>query len=119
MKEIVDTRSKVVDAAEAARLSAAGALVVSGYFDPLLASHAERLAGLKRPGVPLLVLVVTPERPILPWRARAELVASLRTVDHVAEFAGGLKPAIRLEAEHEAQFRQLLERVHARARAAS
>ena len=92
---------------------------MSGYFDPLLASHACRLAALKHDGVPLLVLIGAPKNPILTSRARAELVASLKVVDHVAEFTGGLTPAVRLEPEDELRFQQLVEQVHARQRAAS
>lgn len=115
----MDTRTKIVSATEAARIAADGATVVSGYFDPLLASHAQRLAGLKRDGTPLLVLIATPENPILSARARAELVASLEAVDHVAEQAGGLVPRIRLEPEDRLRLEQLIQRVHARQNAAS
>ena len=53
----MDTRTKIVPAAEAARIAAARRdWSLRGYFDPLLASHAERLAGLKRAGLPLMVL---------------------------------------------------------------
>jgi bifunctional ADP-heptose synthase (sugar kinase/adenylyltransferase) len=110
----VDTRQKIVDAAEAARIAASGATVVSGYFDPMLASHAERLAGLKRAGATLLVLIATPQDPILPARARAELVAGLAVVDHVAELADGLAPEVRLEPEDIALLENLIERVRAR-----
>jgi hypothetical protein len=56
----LDTRTKIVSSEEAARLAASGATVVSGYFDPMVASHAERLAQIKREGAPLLVLIATP-----------------------------------------------------------
>jgi len=115
----VDTRSKIVDQEEARRIAASGATVVSGYFDPLVASHAERLRELKSEDSPLLVLIATPENPILSARARAELVAGLATVDHVAESADGLAPRIRLEWEDEARLKNLIVHVHARQRAAS
>ena len=70
----MDTREKIVDAAQAARIAASGAIVVSGYFDPMVASHAERLESLKPAGGKLLVLISTPENAILPAAARAELV---------------------------------------------
>jgi hypothetical protein len=54
--------------------------VASGHFDPVLASHARRLAANGRP---LLVLITEPENPLLSARARAELVAALDVVDHV------------------------------------
>ena len=93
--------------------------MVSGYFDPVLASHAERLAGLKRDGAPLLVLIATPEDPILPARARAELVAGLAVVDHVAEIVEGPMPHVRLETEDRTRLGELIERVAARQKAAS
>jgi glycerol-3-phosphate cytidylyltransferase-like family protein len=115
----MDTREKIVDAGQAARIAASGALVVSGYFDPLLASHAERLAKLKTGGSPLLVLIATPENAILPAGARAELVAGLRAVDYVSELTASLTPQIHLEQEDEERFQALLQHVHARQKAAS
>lgn len=88
--------------------------MVSGYFDPLMASHTQRLAELKRDGAPLLVLIATPSDPILSARARAELVASLRVVDYVAELSNGLTPQVRLEREDHARLEKLIEHVHAR-----
>jgi len=130
----VDTRSKIVGAREAANIAAGGATVVSGYFDPLIAWHARWLAGFKKPARPLLVLIATPENPILPAPARAELVASLRVVDHVAEFSGELAGilgeslcqnfgetpkasggrVIRIENEDRELFKDLLELLHSR-----
>jgi len=117
----MDTRSKIIDAEEALRLVEQGATVVSGYFDPMIAEHAERLADLRsgfKDGSRLLVAIVDPANPILPSRARAELVAALRCVDFVVESATGLAPAIRLEAEDAAGHRQLVEHVHQRQGAA-
>jgi bifunctional ADP-heptose synthase (sugar kinase/adenylyltransferase) len=110
----MDTRVKIVSAAEAERIAADGATVVSGYFDPLLASHAERLSALKRAGVPLLVAIADPENPILPARARAELVAGLAAVDRVVEAGAGLKVDVRLEEEDARRLDALIEHVHAR-----
>jgi bifunctional ADP-heptose synthase (sugar kinase/adenylyltransferase) len=120
----VDTRTKIVSAAEAGLIAAAGAIVVTGYFDPLLAAHAERLAELKREELrPLIVAIADPENPILPSRARAELVAGLAVVDYVVESADGLAPGLmpnfRLEQEDEARLEDLIERVHARQMRAS
>lgn len=109
----MDTRHKIIDAAQAASIAASGATVVSGYFDPMVASHAERLASLKT-GAKLLVLIATPDNAILPSAARAELVAGLRAVDYVSEFDGGLTPQIRLEQEDAERFTALLNHVHAR-----
>lgn len=127
----VDTRGKIVGTGEAANIAARGATVVSGYFDPLIAWHARWLAGFKKPARPMLVLIVTPENPILPAAARAELVASLRVVDHVAEFSAELAgilgetldasgggiiriEIIRLENQDRELFKDLLELVHSR-----
>jgi len=116
----VDTRRKIVGAGEAANIAAGGATVVSGYFDPLIAWHARWLAGFKKPARPLLVLIAMPEHPILPAGARAELVASLRVVDHVAEFSAELihmldgASIIRIENQDRELFQDLLELVHSR-----
>jgi len=115
----LDTRKKIIDAAQAARIAASGATLVSGYFDPLVASHAERLASLKTNGTKLLVLIATPLNAILPAAARAELVAGLSAVDYVSGLTDGLIPDIRLEQEDDERYRALLHRVHARQKAAS
>jgi hypothetical protein len=114
----LDTRTKIVSTEEAARLAASGATVVSGYFDPMVASHAERLAAIKHDGAPLLVLIATPDDSILAVRARAELVASLRVVDYVAETCG-IPVQFRLEQEDAKRLAELIEHVHARQNAAS
>jgi hypothetical protein len=113
----VDTRTKIISPAEAQAIAASGATVVSGSFDPLTAAHAERLSPLKRP---LLILITEPENPILPPLARAQLVAGLAVVDHVA-IASPECPAatVHLEHEHAALFEQLVEHVHARQTAAT
>lgn len=115
----MDTRTKIIDASQARLLAGQGATVVSGYFDPLVASHAERLAQLKKEGAPLLVLIATPADAILPARARAELVAGLAVVDYVCETAGDVAPHVSLEREHTDRLAQLIEHVHARQKAAS
>ena len=113
----MDTREKIIGEAQARSLAAAGAIVVSGYFDPLLASHADRLAQLKQSGAPLLVVIASPANPILPAPARAELVAGLRAADHVTE--ANIQPRICLEQEDAEGFEQLLRHVQARQRAAA
>ena len=60
------------------------AQIVRGHFDPLLAEHARLLADAAMPGKPLAVIVTNPASPLLPARARAELVAGLATVAYVA-----------------------------------
>jgi hypothetical protein len=115
----LDTRTKIIDAAQAARIAQSGATVVSGYFDPVTAPHADRLAGLKQADTPLLVLIATPPDAILPALARAQLVAGLSVVDYVCGAPGGLAPAVHLEEEHAGLLTKLIDHVHARQRAAS
>ncbi len=85
----MDSRTKILDASGAAaaadRARRAGKTVklVSGTFDPLLAAHARRLRMIARDGAVLFVAVLDPPRPLLPGRARAELVAALEVVDYV------------------------------------
>lgn len=113
----MDTREKIVSTARAAEV--AGATIVSGYFDPLLASHAARLEELKRDGSPLIVLIASAPDSILPARARAELVAGLRAVDYVVESAEGLAAGVHLEEEDRAKLDALIAHVHSRQQAAS
>jgi bifunctional ADP-heptose synthase (sugar kinase/adenylyltransferase) len=115
----LDTRTKIIDAAHAARIAQSGATIVSGSFDPMVASHAERLAALKSAGQPLLVLITTPPHPILDNRARAHLVAGLAVVDYVCDEPTGLASAISLDQEHAERLTQLIGHVHARQQAAS
>jgi len=77
----LDTRNKIVAWCDArALLEAAAAPLVTGYFDPLTAAHARRLAEIAGTHGPLFVLIAEPPDPILPAGARAELVASLACV---------------------------------------
>ena len=115
----MDTRTKIIDAAHAASIAQSGATVVSGSFDPMIASHADRLATLKQAGTPLLVLITTPPDAILPALARAQLVAGLSVVDYVCDTPNGLAPQIHLEDEHAELLTKLIHHVHARQRAAS
>jgi glycerol-3-phosphate cytidylyltransferase-like family protein len=108
-----------VGEAEARRI-AGQATVVRGYFDPLLAWHAERLEQVKRGGMRLLVVIASPGNPILPGRARAELVAGLRVVDYVTEAnieTIDMGPQICLEQEDAACFKRLAIHVNRRAAA--
>ncbi len=115
----MDTRTKIIDATHAIRIAQTGATIVSGYFDPMIASHAERLATLRREGTPLLVLVATPHGAILSALARAQLVAGLSVVDYVCDAPDGIIPQIHLEDEHAELLTKLIDHVHARQRAAS
>lgn len=110
----MDTRAKIAAAGSAPALPP-GTRVVSGSFDPLLRAHADELASL-REGFPALAVVVTePAQPLLPARARAELVAALQCVDAVF-LAGAEAPApqLRLEAGHERLRAEFLRHVRAR-----
>ena len=115
----MDTRAKIVSAAEAARLAKSGATVVSGFFDPLTAEHAARLQGLRQSDRPLLVLIASEKTSILPASARAELVAGLAAVDYVAELTDEIQPDARLEAEDRARQARLIQHVRMRQGAAS
>ncbi len=112
----MDTRTKIISNDEARRI--ADAVIVSGYFDPIIHTHAERLKSLKQAGRPLLVLISTPANAILPSRARAELLAGLACVDYVTEIGStypeGLAPHTQLETEDAARLEQLIQHVQAR-----
>ena len=85
----MDSRSKILSPAGALEvvlpLRAAGRslAVVTGYFDPVLAEHARRLRTAKGDAHLLMAVITSPDQPILPARARAELVAALAVVDYV------------------------------------
>jgi bifunctional ADP-heptose synthase (sugar kinase/adenylyltransferase) len=80
----LDTRSKIIPLEQArARELAKPACWVAGHFDPLLAEHVRKLREHIVPDRLLIVEVTNPARPLLPQRARAELVAALAMVDYV------------------------------------
>jgi glycerol-3-phosphate cytidylyltransferase-like family protein len=119
----VDTRTKIIGRAEAERIAlGVRPTVVTGYFDPLTAGHAARLAAHARGGRPLLVVVRTPEEPLLAARARAELVAGLAAVGQVVVEEGDPAWIMRLDAaewihEEDADLRrrrELIARVQSR-----
>ena len=125
----MDTRNKILEWREAKRLLGqrhAGAVrwkVVTGYFDPLLASHVRRLREIAGPGGRLIVAVADPDRPLLPARARAELVAALEMVEAVVPAEGNLSelhemaPAIDIyheESSDERRRDELIRHVHER-----
>ncbi len=120
----MDTRNKIVDWPQAEHILRQGSnTVVTGYFDPLLASHARRLAELAAAG-PLVVVIADPPQPLLPARARAELVAALQAVEYVVLPPDGrldevlqLVPQsalVREEANDSRRAAELIERVRAR-----
>ena len=80
----MDTRSKIVEFGAALAIAQEHSVRwVTGHFDPLLAQHARRIREFIAPGQILIVVVTNPENPLLPQRARAELVAALAGVDYV------------------------------------
>ena len=80
----MDTRSKIIPLEQARERSRdQSACWVAGHFDPLLAEHVRRLREHVTPGRLLIVEVTNSDRPLLPQRARAELVAALAMVDYV------------------------------------
>jgi bifunctional ADP-heptose synthase (sugar kinase/adenylyltransferase) len=80
----LDTRSKIVPPEQARQqLGDKSACWVTGHFDPLLAEHVRRLSEHVARGRLLVVEITNPARPLLPQRARAELVAALSMVDYV------------------------------------
>jgi bifunctional ADP-heptose synthase (sugar kinase/adenylyltransferase) len=77
----VNTRSKIVDAAA---FSGNGpVIVITGYFDPLLAWHARELESIRGRAGAIAVVVLPLVGELLPQRARAVLVAALRVIDYV------------------------------------
>jgi bifunctional ADP-heptose synthase (sugar kinase/adenylyltransferase) len=80
----LDTRSKIIPLEEAReRKRNQSTSWLAGHFDPLLAEHVRRLHEQAAPERLLIVEVTNPPRPLLPQRARAELVAALSMVDYV------------------------------------
>ncbi|MEO8027051.1 MAG: hypothetical protein ABI823_11280 [Bryobacteraceae bacterium] len=114
----MDTRSKIISAADATPFLNADSVIVRGTFDPLLASHAADLTAAARPGQNLVVVIEAGSGPILPVRARAELVAGVRAVDYVVPLEAGesvAAPAKDLVAVHEERLNDLIEHVRRRA----
>jgi hypothetical protein len=96
----MDTRSKIAGPGTVAAVKP-GLRVVSGYFDPLLRAHVDELEQLSAGGG-LAVVIVEPEEPLLPARARAELVAALGCVEAVyLDGAGAPEADARLEEGHD------------------
>ena len=117
----MDTRSKILSASALAAISERPLLVITGYFDVLRAAHAReiRQAG-ERAGAARVIVVVMPRAgELLTVRARAEMVAALRLVDHVvigpASFPAGAS-VIHLEEADEGRLRELRRDIVSRAR---
>ena len=95
----MDTRSKI--AKLAAWNPSTLKPIVSGYFDPLLELHVERMEVLSAEMGPLTVLVLDPADAILPAASRAAVVAGLACVEAVLLSDGSPLPDARLRLEDE------------------
>ena len=119
----MDTRTKIVDANRLAEIAAevrrsGGRLrIVRGYFDVLIAPQVRRLRELSG-GATLVVALDDPPEPVLPARARAELVAALDPVGFVVLAAGAALPdfgeVIDEASSHQENFQELVRHVHGR-----
>jgi bifunctional ADP-heptose synthase (sugar kinase/adenylyltransferase) len=126
----LDTRKKIVSLEQAltAIRERPGWVAVTGYFDPLTAEHSRRLREIRTRHSGIVVFLSDPADPVLPARARAELLAALAMVDYVvlpqecASPASSLldsgAPVLREEEADEARFKSLLRRVQERHKAA-
>ena len=125
----MDTRNKILTPAGAERAVRGRSrplIVVTGYFNVLVAEHARELGALRQanPDAVVLVAVLPVESELLSQRARAEMAAALAVVDYVviadsedpAGLLGVLRPAlvVRWEAADAARTRRLIEHVHER-----
>ena len=116
----MDTRTKIVEYEQAlAAARAPGAVAVTGRFDPVTSEHARRLREIKaKTGCERLVVFVTePEQPVLPARARCEVLAGTDAVDVVtaADCIPEIPNAYHEEEADRARLERLIDRVHARA----
>ncbi len=88
----MDTRNKILDtdgafrAAMEAKADGKRLVISMGEYDPVLGSHAERLAERRSDDAWQVVAVVPGTDPLLPLQARCELVAALAAVDCVTPF---------------------------------
>jgi bifunctional ADP-heptose synthase (sugar kinase/adenylyltransferase) len=88
----MDTRNKIINPETALRLDRQRLVVAAGAFDVLQAAQARFLETIRPPDGTLLVVVwndASLPQPILPERARAQLVAALRSVNYVVIAARG------------------------------
>jgi cytidyltransferase-like protein len=85
----LDTRTKIVDTLPEA---ASNYKVIVGYFDPMHAGHTRRLRELCGKGDRIVVAIADPPEPILPARARAELLAGLACVAYVLTDSSRVPP---------------------------
>lgn len=102
------------------RAACARTAVAAGYFDPLLAQHAARLAEIRARCETLIAVVLDPASPILEARARAELVAALDSVSYVVTGGATLAHGSFFDETdtHRTAFDRLVEHVRERHRTA-
>lgn len=80
----MDTREKIAAAESLPALLGAGEwTVIAGFFDPMTTAQAKRIAGHRKRGRKLLVIVLEGEGTLLSAPARAALAAALRSVNAV------------------------------------
>jgi hypothetical protein len=83
---MLDTRQKILTPAQALA-ALKGRRVFVAYFDVLTAPLIRRLGSI---GHPVTAIVADPPSPVLPARTRAELAASLASVEAVIPIAADL-----------------------------
>jgi hypothetical protein len=123
----VDTRTKIIKAADLVSLDPPRPLLVAiARFDVLRTAMVHELAAARqRTGAKTLLAVVRPlADELAPLPARAEMAASLRVVDYVfilededlSSLPAELRPIeiVSLEEADAARIRQLIEHVHSR-----
>jgi hypothetical protein len=116
----LDTRTKIVEFEQAlAAARAPRGVAVTGHFDPVTSEHARRLREIKaNTGCEHLTVFVTdPDDPVLPARARCEVLAGMAAVDLVApaDCIPDIPNAYHEEEADRARLERLVDRVHARA----
>ena len=113
---MLDTRTKIVSASEAAGLLN-GRPLVAVYCDPLVATHTARFRALAEQNGPLALCICDPPDPLLSALARAELAAACRDVALVVIGEEALAQAENVIDEREADLARraaLIQHVHSR-----
>ncbi|MBL8238856.1 MAG: hypothetical protein JNM66_15650 [Bryobacterales bacterium] len=109
---MLDTRTKIVSPDQVA-----GRTIVAAYFDPMVATHTQRYRELANIHGPLAICICDPPGALLPAQARAELAASLRSVELVVIGEAALARAAAIIDERPADLdrrQALIHHVHSR-----